>query len=173
LVVAQEILAGDAVAVTEAQEAALERDELLVDVIELLDQRIDAGLVQPQRLHLDDDLVLQLLVFALLRRRQRLVLQLVGDVLFLQAAQLLVVVGDLVEGLDHLRLQLGLDGGERHLVFELVVVHVGFGRGFRRILFLAFGGLALRRGAERGRRRRRGRRRDESGRGLRRQRSGG
>ena len=67
-----------------------------------------------------------------------LVLELVGDVLLLQAPQLLVVVGDLVEGFDHLRLQLGLDRGERHLVFELVVVvHVGFGGGFRGIL-LAF-----------------------------------
>src|ERR1019366_5229218 len=115
----------------------------------------------PQRLHLDDDLVLQLLVFALLRRRQRLVLQLVGDVLLLQAAQLLVVVGDLVEGFDHLRLQLGLDGGERHLVFELVVVHVAIGGGFRGAF--TFGGRGRRGGGtERGRRRRGGRR---SGRG--------
>ena len=158
LVVAQKVLARDAVAVAEAQQAALERDQLLVDVVELLDQRIDTGLVQPQRLHLDDDFVLQLLVFALLRRRQRLVLQLVGNVLLLQAAQLLVVVGDLVEGLDHLRLQLGLDGGERHLVFELVVVHVAFGGGLSRILF-GFGSGGGR-GAERGRRRRRGGRRD-------------
>ncbi len=91
-------------------------------------------------------------------RRQRLVLQLVGDVLLLQAAQLLVVVGDLVEGLDHLRLQLGLDGGERHLVFELVVVHVAFGGSLGRILLGLGGGGG--RGAERGRRRRSGRRRD-------------
>src|SRR3954462_3852165 len=71
LVVAQEILARDAVAVAEAQQAAFERDQLLVDVVELLDQRIDTGLVQPQRLHLDDDFVLQLLVLALLVRRER------------------------------------------------------------------------------------------------------
>ena len=72
-------------------------------------------------------------------RRQRLVLQPVLDVLLLQAAQLLVLVGDLVEGLDHLRLQLGLDGRERHRVLELVVVHVGFGGGLGRILLLAVG----------------------------------
>src|SRR5205809_5163664 len=48
--------------------------------------------------------------------------------LFRSAAQLLVLGRDLVEGLDHLRLQLGLDGGERHLVLELVVVHVGLDR---------------------------------------------
>ena len=38
LVVAQKILARDAVAVAEAQQATLERDQLLVDVVELLDQ---------------------------------------------------------------------------------------------------------------------------------------
>ena len=100
--------------------------------------------------------------------RQRLVLQLVGDVLLLQAAQLLVFGGDLVEGLDHLRLQLGLDGGERHLVFELVVVHVAFGGGLGRILFLGVAtGRSRGRGAERGRRRRRGGRRDMRGRSAR------
>ena len=72
----QEVLARDAVAVGEAHQPAFEADQALVDVVELLDQRIDARLVEPQRLHLGDDLVLQLLVFALLRRRQRLVLQL-------------------------------------------------------------------------------------------------
>src|SRR4029077_10489515 len=96
-------------------------------------------------------------VLALLRGRQRLALQLVGNVLLLQAAQLLVFGGDLVERLDHLRLQLGLDGGERHLVFELVVVHVAFGGGLGRILFLGVAtGRRCGRGAERGRRRRRG-----------------
>ena len=96
-----------------------------------------------------------------------LALQLVGDILLLQAAQLLVLGGDLVEGLDHLRLQLGLDGGERHLVFELVVVHVAFGGGLGRILFLRLAtGRGRGRGAERGRRRRRGRGRDMRGRAL-------
>src|SRR5207248_10115271 len=150
--------ARDAVAVTQTQQAALERDQLLVDVVELLDQRIDTGLVQPQRLHLDDDFVLQLLVLALLRGRQRLALQLVGDILFLKAAQLLVFGGDLVERLDHLRLQLGLDGRKRHLVFELVVIHVAFGGGFGRILLL---GVRTARG--RGTERRRGRRRGGRG----------
>jgi hypothetical protein len=89
-------------------------------------------------------------------------LYLVGDVLLLQPPQFLVVVGDLVEGLHHLRLQLGFDGRKRHLVFELVVVHVGFGRGLGRILFLQ---LRLGRGAERRRRRRRCRGRDMGGRG--------
>jgi hypothetical protein len=58
-----------------------------------------------------DDLVLELLVAALLRRRERTVAQLVLDVLVLQAAQPLMGIGDLVEGLDHLGLELGLDRG--------------------------------------------------------------
>src|SRR5450755_2521311 len=173
LVVLQEVFARDAVAVAEAQQAALERDQLLVDVVELLDERVDTRLIQPQRLHLDDDFVLQLLVFALLRRRQRFVLQLVGDVLLLQAPQLLVVVGDLVESLDHLRLQLGLDGGERHLVFELVVVHVGVGGSLRGAFTLGGGGRCGGCGTERGRRRRGGRRRDMRRRRLCRHRGGG
>ena len=99
-------------AVAEAQQAAFERDELLVDVVELLDQRVDTRLVEAQRLHLDDDLVLELAVLALLVRRQRGTmrgaLELVLDVLLLKLAQLLVAVGDLVEDLDDLGLELGL-----------------------------------------------------------------
>src|SRR6185369_2683306 len=68
-VVAQEILARNAVRVAQAEQAVLVRNELLVDVVELLDERIDTQLVEPQRLHLGDDIVLQLLVLALLRRR--------------------------------------------------------------------------------------------------------
>src|SRR3954469_2856421 len=79
-------------------------------------------------------------------------LQLVGNVLLLQAAQLLVFGSDLVEGFDHLRLQLGLDGRERHLVFELVVVHVAVGGGLGRFLFRGIATGRRRRGAERGRR---------------------
>ena len=55
----------------------------------LVDERVDARLIEAQRLHLGDDLFLQLLVLALLRRRQRGRLQAEFDVLLLQAAQLL------------------------------------------------------------------------------------
>ena len=48
-----------------------------------------------------------------------------GHLLVLQLAQRLVVPGDVVEGLEHLRLELGLHGGERHAeVIALVVVLV-------------------------------------------------
>ena len=48
------------------------------------------------------------------------------DVLVLQAAQPLVGVGDGVEGLDHLGLELGLDCGEREPILHVVVVEVAF-----------------------------------------------
>src|SRR5258706_10548111 len=57
----EEILARDAVAFGKPHHAALIADEALVDVVELLDQGIDARLIEPQRFHLGDDLVLELL----------------------------------------------------------------------------------------------------------------
>ena len=65
----EEILARDAVAPGEPHQAALVADEAPVNVVELLDQRVDTRLVQPHRLHLADYLVLQLLILALLRGR--------------------------------------------------------------------------------------------------------
>src|SRR5262249_21374815 len=97
-----------------------------VDVVELLDQRVDARLIEPQRLHLADDLVPELLVAALLRGRERIVAQLVLDVLVLQAAQALVGIGNVGEGLDHLGLEFGFDGGKRHRVFYIVLVEIAF-----------------------------------------------
>ena len=127
----QEVLAHDAVALGEPHQAALVADQALVDVVELLDQRIDARLVEPQRLHLGDDVVLELLVAALLRRRERGVLELELDVLVLQAAQPLVGVGDVVEGLQHLGLELGLDGGKRERILHIVIVEIALGRRLR------------------------------------------
>ena len=127
LVVLEKILARDAMALGEPHQAALVADEALVDVVELLDQRIDARLVEAERLHLGDDVVLELLVAALLRGRERIVAQLVLDVLVLQAAQPLVGIGDVVEGLHHLGLELGLDRGERERVLHVVVVEIAFG----------------------------------------------
>ena len=50
----------------------------------------------------------------------------------------LYAVGDVVEGLDHLRLQLGLDGGERQRILHLVFVVIALGGGLARILRLLF-----------------------------------
>ena len=102
-------------------QAALVADQALVDVVELLDQRVDARLVEAQRLHLGDDLVLELLVLrSWAARASRL--ELVVDVLVLQAAQPLVGIGDGVEGLQHLGLELGFDRGERVAILHIVVV---------------------------------------------------
>ena len=133
-------------ALGEPHQSALVADEALVDVVELLDQGVDARLIEPQRLHLDDDLFLELLVLALLRRRQQLVVQLVVDVLVLQSAQAFEGIGDGVEGLQHLGLELGLDRGERHRVLGIVLVGVAFAEcAFLRLLFAAptFSGLGL------------------------------
>ena len=58
-------------------------------------------------------------------------LQLVLDVLVLQAAQLLVGVGDAVEGLQHLRLELGLHRRQRDRILQIVVVVEAFGAAAR------------------------------------------
>ena len=149
----------DAVAFGKPHQPAFVGHEALVDVVELLDERIDARLVEPQRLHLGDDLFLELLVFALLRRRQRGVLQAEFDVLLLQAAQALERVGDGVEGLDHLRLELGLDGGERQRILHVVFVVIALGGGLARILRLVLVTVGARRLERRRGGRRRGRRR--------------
>ena len=86
LIVLQKILACDAVALGEPHQPAFVRNQILVDVVELLDQRVDARLVEAERLHLSDDLFLELLVLALLRGRERQALELELDVLVLQPA---------------------------------------------------------------------------------------
>ena len=70
LVVLEKVLARDAVALGQPHQAPLVADEALVDVVELLDQRIDARLIEAERLHLGDDVVLELLVAALLYGRE-------------------------------------------------------------------------------------------------------
>src|SRR5690606_1026363 len=95
LILLEEGIAADAIGFGKAQETALEADQTLVDVVELLDQGIDTRLVEGQRLHRRDQLFLELLVAALLRRRQGRVLELELDVLILQATQLLVEIGDI------------------------------------------------------------------------------
>src|SRR5207247_7087405 len=99
---------------------------------------------------LADDVVLELLVAALLRGRERIVAQLVLDVLVLQAAQPLVGVGDVVEGLHHLGLELGLDGGKRERVLHIVVVEIAFGRSLRLPLAVTFLVRSCRRRLKRG-----------------------
>src|SRR5579883_669922 len=167
-IVLEKILAGDAVALGEPHHAALVADQALVDVVELLDEAIDARLVEAQRLHLGDDLLFQLLVLALLRGRERGALEAELDVLLLQPAQALVLARHRVEGLQHLRLELGLDRGERERVLHVVLVHLAFAGGRCAVALLPAVHLVLRLERGRGGRRRRGRRdrRDRRGDGT-------
>src|SRR5213592_1089318 len=154
LVIPEKILAHYSVTLGEPHQAALVTHEALVDVVKLLDQRVDARLIEPQRLHLADDLVLELLVPALLRGRERIVAQLVLDVLVLQAPQPLVGIGDIVKGLEHLGFELGLDGGKRERVLHIVVIVIAFtGRGLAALAIVPVGALGrcLERGCCRGR----------------------
>ena len=144
LILVEEVVALDAVALGEAEQPAFEAEQALVDVVERLDQALDAVLVERERLDLGDDLVLEHLVALLLPGGERVVLQRALDDLVLQLAELLVVGGDEVEGLEHLRLELGLHGGERKRVLEIVFVVLEFlGLGLRLLLFALARGLRL------------------------------
>ena len=93
----------------------------LVDVIELLDQRIDANSVERERLHVSDNLFLE--AFLNLRSWEGVSCEFwhaLLDMLDLQAGpELLVVLRDTVEGFEHARLQSSDSMAER----ETVVVH--------------------------------------------------
>ncbi|ENN87860.1 hypothetical protein RHSP_48159 [Rhizobium freirei PRF 81] len=120
LILLQEAVALDAIGFGKTQQAAFVLHEALVDVVELLDEGVDAVLVQRQRLDRLDQLILQLLVAALLRRRQRAGgRQALLDLLVLQLAQLLVGFGDGVERQHDLRAQFGFHSSQRQagLVF--------------------------------------------------------
>ena len=89
-------------------------------------------LIQSKRFHLRDNVVLELLVAAFLRGRERGVLEPEFDVLVLQPAQPLVGIGHIIEGFDNLWLELSLDGSKRERVFQVIVVKLGlFGRARR------------------------------------------
>jgi hypothetical protein len=140
LIVAQELVAGDAVALGEAHQPALVADQLLVDRVELADQRLDAVVVEREGLHVGDDDVLQLGLLLVLGggvlRAGGLALRPLG----LELAQLPVIRRDGVEGLQHARLDLRLHGGERDVVLQVVLVVAALG-GRRRLAVLGF--LAL------------------------------
>ena len=103
---------------------ALVSKELLIDLVEMLDQRIDTRLVESEGLHLGDDCFLKFLRLALLRGRQPLVLQLSLNVEFLQTAESLEVVSDAIEGLEHFRFELGLRSADGKPLLHVVFVDV-------------------------------------------------
>src|SRR5215470_17034802 len=144
-----EMLARHTETVGQPHQAALVRDKTLVDRVELLDQTRDAGVVERQALDVADDLVAQLVVATPLRAIELLARHLHLNLLILQLAQPLVRGGNVVEGLEHLWLELGLHGGEREGILVLVlVVEIAFNAAFAAILGTD-GGLS---GCRRGRR---------------------
>ena len=108
----------------EPHQLALVSKELLIDLVEMLDQSIDARLVETERLHLGDDVPLKFLRLALLGGRQSLVFQLSLNVEFLQPAEPLEIIRDAIEDLEHLRFELGLHSADRKPLLHLVFVDV-------------------------------------------------
>ena len=92
----------------------------------MLDQSIDARLVEMERLHLGEDVSLKFLRLALLRGRQPLVFQLTLNVEFFQAAEPLEVIRNAIEGLEHLRFELRLHSADRNPLLHVVFVDVAF-----------------------------------------------
>ncbi|MNI21438.1 hypothetical protein D3C73_749630 [compost metagenome] len=134
----EELGARDAVAVGQAQQPAFLTDQALVDGVELLDQRLDAGVVQLHRLQAVRDRRRQGLIGLLVLGGQDVALQARLDQLVLQLAELAEVGGDGVQHLHDAVAQLGFQGRDRHgaAVVEVVLV----------ILFAVAVGLARRLG---------------------------
>src|SRR5215831_8590359 len=108
----------------EPHQLALVSKELLIDLVEMLDQSIDARLVEPERLHLGEDVSLKFLRLALLRGRQPPVFQLTLNVEFLQAAEPLEIISDAIEGLEYLRFELRFHSADRKPFLHVVFVDV-------------------------------------------------
>ena len=116
----EEVVALDAVAFGQPQQPPLEPHQALVDVVELFDQALDARGIEAQRLHVGDHRRAEAVDLLGLGAGHRL--RAVGGVLVLQLAHLAIGVGDAVEGLDHLRLELGFHRAQRQRILEIVVV---------------------------------------------------
>ena len=99
------------------QQPALLADQAAVDLVELLDQLLDAHVVKSYPFDLPDHFALELVVAALGHAGQRLALAQSVDALVLQLLELLVQFGDGVEDRQYARLQLGLHRGQRNRAF--------------------------------------------------------
>src|SRR5262245_31417444 len=134
-ILVDEMLARHTETVGQLHQPAFVRDKTLVDRVELLDETLDAGVVERQALDVADDLVAQLVVATLLRAIELLARHLHLNLFIVQLAQPLVRGGNVVEGLEHLRLELGLHGGERQGALVLIlVVELAFNAAFAAIL---------------------------------------
>ena len=148
LVFLQEFRARNFVGLGQAHEPAFQRIQPLVDVIELLNQRLDTRIVQRQRFHFGDDIIAQLAVAPLLARRK---LGRLRHFLVLQLAQRFILLGNAVENFQNLGLELRFHGRERYAeVIALIVILILDNRLveiLRRkhvaIFIVALGGLCL------------------------------
>src|SRR6267154_2071854 len=124
----QEFGALDAGPFGEPQHAALLGDEPAVQLVELLDEMRDAGVVEPHLAQQLDHLVLRLVVATLGGARQLGALDDRGDALVLDLVELFVDVGDGVENPHHAGLQLRFHRGQRGSSFLAVLaLALGFG----------------------------------------------
>ncbi len=108
------------------QQLALEREQPAVDAVHLIDERLDAVVVEPEALHEIDGLVAQLVEAALLARRKLIGAERGLDLRVLQLAEPLIERCDLIERGEHLGLQRGFHRRERQIALVVeVVVHAG------------------------------------------------
>src|SRR5581483_8588544 len=96
-VVLQKLRALDAGGLGEPQQPAFLADESAVEVVKLLDEARDAGVVEADAPQQRDRRILQFVMADAGRRRQRGPVDDRGDTLLAQLAELLVDIGDLVE----------------------------------------------------------------------------
>ncbi len=139
----EEFGARDAIAVGEAQQTPFQRDQALVDRIQLLDQGLDAVVVQLHRLQAVRDRLGQGLIGLLVLGRQGLTLQPRLDQLVLQATEAAKVVGDRVQDFHDAVAQLGLECRDRHAAAVIKIVLVLFFLGLLFRFFSGAGGLGL------------------------------
>src|SRR5947208_5127004 len=125
-VMLQEVGALDAGGLGQPQQPALFGDKAAVQLVELLDEVLDAGVVEFDLAQGLDNLVLQLVVAALGGARQLGRLNDRGDALVLDLGELFVAIGDAIENRHHAGPQLGFHRGERGASFLAVFFAVAF-----------------------------------------------
>ena len=120
-IVGKEALARDAGRGGEPEQLALETLQVLVQVEQLLHQRLDPALVQRHLLHQLDHAGAGRLIFAVEFDRHLAPRLDQGEPLLLQLAQAAIGLGDGVEGLEHAVAQLVLERGQRQRVLVEVL----------------------------------------------------
>src|SRR5690606_4640471 len=118
----EEFLARHAVAFSQTEQSAFQPHKALVDRVKLFNKALNTVVVERKALHFFNEVRSELLIFLFLRGGEFLRLQRQFDLLVLQLAELLVVGGNGVECLQHLRLEFGFHRGERHIVLVLAIL---------------------------------------------------